>query len=358
MASKPHGIEGVHFVRRRLASGITRWHVYAWRGGPKIMEADGVRKPALTPDALTALVKAQSEKGQPRRDTFEGLAVAYLGSPDFRKLADYTRRDYRIWIDRARLEFGRASLRLFSDLRMRGSILEWRDKWAHAPRQAAYAMQVLSRVLSWGLQRGWVMHNPAAGMPSVYKADRSDVVWEDHEIEAVAAEMNAHVVRAFKLAAWTGLSRGDLVTLRWDEIKETHIERRRSKTGVEQIIPLFDETSALLANFPKSAVTVVTNHHGKPFTPRGLAMAVERARSEANEKRQDADKVAVGKTLHDIRGTFATRLMRRGFEDRDIDEIMGWETGKSARIRRRYISRRAVVISAIVRMREKSKKGT
>ncbi|MHA7870999.1 MAG: tyrosine-type recombinase/integrase [Hyphococcus sp.] len=204
-------------------------------------------------------------------------------------------------------------------------------------------MQVLSRILSWGVQRGWVMHNPAAGMPSVYKADRSDVVWEDHEIDAVAAEMKPHVARAFKLAAWTGLSRGDLVALRWDEIKETHIERKRSKTGVEQIIPLFDQTAALLAEFPRSAVTVVTSHHGKPFTPRGFGMAVERARKDAG--------VANGKTLHDLRGTFATRLMRHGFEDRDVDEIMGWETGKSARIRRRYISRKAVVISAIERMR-------
>lgn len=75
-------------------------------------------------------------------------------------------------------------------------------------------------------------------------------------------------------------------------------------------------------------------------------MAVERARTEAG--------VATGKTLHDLRGTFATRLMRAGFEDREIDEILGWEGGKSARIRRRYISRKAVVISAIERMRKRT----
>lgn len=55
--------------------------------------------------------------------------------------------------------------------------------------------------------------------------------------------------------------------------------------------------------------------------------------------------------FHNFRGTFATLFMKRGFEDRDIDEIMGWETGKSARIRSRYISRRAVVIAAVERFR-------
>ena len=44
------------------------------------------------------------------------------------------------------------------------------------------------------------------------------------------------------------------------------------------------------------------------------------------------------------------------FRDREIDEILGWETGKSARIRRVYIARKAVVISAIDRMRKRDKK--
>jgi site-specific recombinase XerD len=111
------------------------------------------------------------------------------------------------------------------------------------------------------------------------------------------------------------------------------------------VVPLFDETRALIAQCPKTAAgTVVTNAYGKAFTPRGFATAIECARTAA--------KVAEGKTLHDLRGTFATRLMVRGFEDREIDEIMRWETGKSARIRRRYISRKAVVMNAIERMRQ------
>jgi integrase len=326
------------------------------------MDAEGLAKPSLTPDALAALVKSHESRTEPRRDTFAGLAIAYQASPEYQRLAASTRREYSVWIDRAREEFGDASLRLFSDPRMRGEILKWRDKWAHAPRQSLYAIQVLSRILSWGIQRGWLMYNAAASTPSIYTADRSEIIWEDHEVEAVAAKMNAHVARAFKLAAWTGLARSDLVALRWDEVGNLYISRRRSKsrsrrTG-EQVIPLFDETRKILKGFKKTAVTVVTNQRGAPFTTRGFATAVERARNAANKDRKENEKIAVGKTLHDLRGTFATRLMRHGFEDRDIDEIMGWETGKSARIRRRYISRKAVVISAIERMRKQPKKRT
>lgn len=72
------------------------------------------------------------------------------------------------------------------------------------------------------------------------------------------------------------------------------------------------------------------------------------------EDARTAAGVDTGKTLHDLRGAFATRLMHNGFEDGEIDEILGWETGKSARIRRVYISRKAVVISAIERMRKRT----
>lgn len=307
------------------------------------MTADQVLKPALTPDAVAAFTEAHADKSLARPDTFAALIEAYLASPEFRTRADSTKRDYRRWCDAAKDELGTAKLTLFSDPRFRGDIIKWRDKWAHAPRAAHYAMQVLSRVCSWGLERGWITLNPTDAIVSTYSADRADIVWEDAEIEAVTAKMQPHVARAFKLAAWTGLARGDLIGLRWNEVGDLYISRNRNKTDVEQVIPLFDETRTLLKQFPKTAVTVVTNGRGRPFTVRGFAMAVERARKAA--------KMAQSKTLHDVRGTFATRLMRAGFEDREIDEILGWETGKSARIRRRYISRRAVVISAIERMR-------
>jgi integrase len=347
MGSGKADLTGVHFVARRLSDGRQRWHVYAWRGGPKIMDTVSASKPSLTAEAVAAFVTAHETKNEPRRDVFAGLVQGYLASPEYLKLAATTRKEWRVWIDRANEEFGDARLHLFSNPKMRGAILEWRDKWANAPRSADYALEVLSRVLSWGLQRGWVMHNPALGAPTLYRNDRSEIIWEDHEIEAVAAKMKPHVARGFRLAAWTGLARGDLVRLRWSEVGDLYISRRRGKTAVESVIPLFDETRAILAEFPKAAVTVLTNARKRPFTPRGFASAVEDARTAA--------KVATGKTLHDLRGTFATRLMRAGFEDREIDEIMGWETGKSARIRRVYISRKAVVISAIERMRKRDK---
>lgn len=343
MAGKPLELKDIHFVKARQKDGRRKWYVYAWRGGPKVMTAYGERKPALTPEAVEAYREANEHRHAVPQNTFHALTVEYLKSPEYTGLADATKKNYRRWVDKAVEEFGDASLRLFNDVRMRGEVMKYRDKWSASPRQSHYAIQVLSRVLAWGMQRGLVAQNPAASVPSLYKANRADVIWTEKEIAAVETKMQPHVKRAFRLAAFTGLALSDLVSLRWNEVGVDRIEHKRSKTGVKQIIPLFDEARTVLAEFPRTAVTVVTNKYGKPYTPRGFSMAVERARTDAG--------VAQGKHFHDLRGTFATLLMQRQFDDPVIDEILGWETGKSARIRRAYISRDAVIIAAIKQFR-------
>jgi len=348
-------LTGLHFVRTKRGPLASRWQVYAFRGGPRIMTVDQIAKPKLDTAALGKLVEARTKPAtKPQGDTFTALADAYLASPEYRRLADFTKRDYRRWIDRAKDEFKGAKVKWFDDPSMRADIIAWRDKWAHSPRQSRYALQVLSIVLDWGAERGWLMNNPVRMISKEYTANRSEIVWTDDEIEAVCKHMQPYIADAFRLAAWTGLARGDLVSLRWSEINNLYIQRKRNKTGVETIIPLFDQTRELLDKFKAtqrgrvvSSVFVVTTSRGKQFKPTGFATAVQRAHKAAG--------VAPGKTLHDIRGTFATRLMQAGFSDSEVDEMLGWDSGNSARTRRSYISRRTVVESAIKRFQERQK---
>jgi len=313
------------------------------------MTTDQLLKPRLSTAAVSALQEALATKGsnsvaEPR--TFADLANGYVLSSDYTGLRPATKRNWYPWIVAAKEEFGDASLRAMGDKRMRGSIRKWRDNWSHSPRQMDYAIQVLKRILSWGVDGGYLETNRASKFLPKYKADRSEILWTEEEINAVALAMHPHVARAFRFAAWTGLSRQDLVALRWDQVSELYIAKKRSKTDISQTVPVFDEAGALLDEFKKAgktALTVVTNRRGTPFTPRGFSMAVERARAEAG--------VAKGKTLHDLRGTFATHLMTAGFEDREIDQILGWTPGKSEKVRPFYISRKSIATSAILRMR-------
>ena len=56
-------LKGLHFVRsRRRRNGLSRWYVYAWRGGPVIAHFDCERKPSLSPRELRQVLKELEQK--------------------------------------------------------------------------------------------------------------------------------------------------------------------------------------------------------------------------------------------------------------------------------------------------------
>jgi len=51
------------------------------------------------------------------------------------------------------------------------------------------------------------------------------------------------------------------------------------------------------------------------------------------------------KHLHDLRGTFATRLIVAGHSDVEIAEVMGWAIDNVSTIRRTYVDQAHVVVA-------------
>lgn len=51
------------------------------------------------------------------------------------------------------------------------------------------------------------------------------------------------------------------------------------------------------------------------------------------------------KHLHDVRGTFATRLILAGLADADVAEVMGWPLERVSGVRRTYVDQSRVVVA-------------
>lgn len=344
-------IKGLWKMPVRLANGERRWYVYAWRGrgAPLLGTLDGECFPRTIPNDILAKYVAVTQARAPK-DTLEELIVEYLQSPEWRKLAMSTQREWRRWIDKARIQFGSGPLKAIEDRRFRGPLLKWRDSFAASPRSADYAMQVIGRVLSWGVSRGRLSVNVAEGVPSLYSSDRSEIIIEPHELAAFRATRPRKHGDALALACFTGLRRGDLVGLRWDQIDDLaiRVRTRKSRGKREAVIPLIDEARALIAALPRNAVQVLTHSRGGPWRPNSLTHVVEAG----------FDELMIEKRLHDARGTFATMLARAGFSDAEIAEAMGWAPERVAAIRRKYVDGRAVLLSAIERIRNANCKTT
>jgi integrase len=346
---------GLHIVKKLQPGKPVRWYVYAWRGGPQIFTKVGGAKPKASDEAIirAAAKVLETEPARRRFDDVAGLIADYKNSPEWRRLSVTTKPTWSGWLDRIRDEFGEAQLSAFEDRRMRGDILAWRDRWEAQPRSADMAIQVLSRLLSWGVDRTRLVNNVAEGIASLYENNRSDIIWLPNHFEAFNAQASIEVQEAVALAACTGLRRGDLVKLPRTAIGDHAIvwNTGKSRGRALVVIPLLAETKALLKSieerweaeqqaqrpsrrkpFPE---TVLSNSRWQSWTPMGFG-------SRFNDA-----KIASGieVNLHDLRGTFATRCMIAGLTDQEIADILGWTTKEVAAIRVKYVDQARVVVA-------------
>lgn len=329
---------GIHVVPSKTKAGKT-FYIYAWRGGPligKAMHERPVIDMALIAKANAARMEATTVK---HFDTLEEIITSYRAAPEFTKLRDSTKRDYRLWLDRISDKFGQAPLDVFEDRRMRKDVIDWRNQWAGKPRTADKAVVMLGTLLNHGIENGLLSVNIAAGIKHLHSVDKSDEIWERRHMRAFARAPK-HLRNALILAGLTGLRLGDLVRLDWANIGPNAIiiEKTR-KRGGRAVIPLLPETRKVLERIDGNTGTVLRNSRGQPWTESGLGSVFQKAKPKDFER-----------TIHDLRGTFATRLIMAGLTDEQAAMVMGWTAKRIAAIRARYVSAERVVIELAARL--------
>ena len=321
----------MHVVRKRLATGVDRWFVYAWRGGPCILKQDGAR-PVIGPDLQDRASQARMAQAGPNEDTIDGLISSYRRAPEYLKRAQTTKRDYDLWLDRISDRFGKAPIGAFADSRMRKPVIEWRDRWMETPRTADKAVGVLSILLGYGVHQGRLPINVAAGIRTLYRSDRSDLIWEREHMRAFARAPSP-LRDAIWLAGLTGLRLGDLVRVEWGNVGAHAITVRTRKRGGRAVVPITPLLRSALERRDWREGTLLRSSRGTAWSEDGLKTAFQRAKPEG-----------FARTFHDLRGTFATYLMRHRLTDSEIAMVMGWTARRVADIRARYVNEERTVL--------------
>src|SRR5262245_31367790 len=276
-----------------------RTYYYAWRGGPRLRGELG------SPEFIASYNEAHENLRRPDTGRFRSVVTLYRASDDYeKKLAASTKRNWAPWLDRIGFYFGDLRIAQFDrPEKIRPVIRRWRNQWADTPRTADYALQVLSRVLSYAVDPlGKIAANPCDGIKHLYSVDRSEIIWTESDIAEFKAVCSGELADAVDLAAHTGLRLGDLIRLSrshvgQDAVTLTTGKSRRRRTV---IIPLYDDLRAVLARIPKRATTILTSARQRPWTASGLSTAVQRAKEAANWEERDLH-------FHDLRGTAATK---------------------------------------------------
>lgn len=323
-----------------------RTYYYAWRGGPSLPGEPG------SPQFVKAYNEAIEDRKIPDASRLRALVTLYKASEDYKKLAERTRKEWGRWLDRIADHFGGLRIAQFDRHdKIRPIIRQWRSKWASKPRTADYGMQVLSRVLSHGVELGKLAGNPCEGIKGLYEGDRSEIIWTDADIATLKRACAAEVAHAVDLAAHTGLRLSDLLRVAWTHVEEDAIvfSTGKSRGRREAIIPLYDDLRAVLERIPKRSPTILTNTKRRPWKNNGFGTAINRAKISAGMADRDLH-------FHDLRGTAATKFYIAGLSVRVIAEILAWSEDQVEKIIRRYVARGAATKAAI-RMLNEARKG-
>lgn len=331
---------GVHKVTKRLASGEVAVYHYAWRGGPRLPGDPG------SAEFLAALAAAKAEAPAHHKGTLQEVFTAYQGSPAFTDLSPTTQAGYKRRLPAIEAEFGDMPIKALEDKRVRGELLDWRDKLAQrSPREADYHLAIIALILAWGLDRGRVPANPAARPGRLYNPDRTDHIWQDADVQAFLAKAGPQLRLPFLLALWTGQRRGDVLRMPWGAYDGATIRLTQSKGKRRVVVPLTADLRAVLDATKRRAAVICVTSRGTRWTGHGFSASFRKACIAAGIE---------GLTFHDLRGTAVTRLAAAGCTVPEIATITGHSLKTvEAMLDRHYLSRSiGMAESAIAKLEE------
>ena len=300
-------LKGVNTAKKRLADGSVKKYYYHRGTGKRIKGEPG------TPEFVASYAEA-AQRVPTDTGTFSSLITGFLESPEFNKLADKTRKDYRRYLDGLRDRFGTLPIEALSDRRIREDFFEWRDQYADKPRTADYAWSILRRILSWSYDRGKININHAINPGRLYDSDRSDLIWLPHHVEAFCKVASDELKLALMLAAFTGQRQGDLLKMTWGQYDGSWINHRQSKGKKKVPVPVHRDLKKVLDRVPRRSTLILT-------TPKDVPWKSDWFRNQWGKTAKAAGIRELH--FHDLRGTAVTMLAEAGCTPPEIAAITG-----------------------------------
>ena len=246
-------------------------------------------------------------------------------SPEWRRLAERTRHDYRRHLVALREIFGS---HLITSLTPR-VVFAYRNKLSDPntglmPRQNRYRLQVLQALLAYAVQIGELPSNPASKMRLVSNPPRR-AFWTDADVERfLAADPPPSIRLALMLGLWTGQRQADVLSLRWSDISahgwitlEQRKSRRAGRAAKRVAVPISHALAAELVRVDRRGVQVVLSESTKrPYRPDHFQARVARGHQASRPRRAPVPRSApVGC------GALGRGRMRGG-RDRQLDRAL------------------------------------
>jgi integrase len=280
---------------------------------------------------------SQQKEAAPRAGSFSALKLAYISSPEWKNLGERTKDNWRRDLERIERAWGELSVKGLEPKH----VLALRDQFAPTPAAANNLIKCLSALMSWSIPRGWRTSNPCAHIKKLKIGD-GYAPWDWEDIEHFKAHAPLHLWQAAALALYTGQRLGDVLEMRWSEIRENMIAVKQNKTGKPLWIPMHRDLEPIVAALPRSSLTLLTNTRGLPWTASGFKSSWGKALNEPKMVSLTEKELV----FHGLRKSAVVFLLEAGCTDAEVAAI----TGQSRQMVEHYareVNQKKLAMSAI-----------
>lgn len=143
----------------------------------------------------------------------------------------------------------------------------------------------------------------------------------EEEIEKLLASCSPHLLPIVEIALHTGMRKGELLGLTWDQVRDGFIYLAETKSGQGRQIPLDERATQVIKELK------VRNKWGSPYVflgPDGNQLKdVKKAFAGACRRAGIVDF-----TFHDLRHTFASHLVMKGANLKAVQRLLGHSDSK------------------------------
>ena len=249
--------------------------------------------------------------------TINALLVDYYESPEFRQLADGTRKVYKATLERiVRSKNGDKQVKSLT----RQGIIALRDRLE--PHASNTFLRAIRHLCRYAVERAKLEHDPTSGLRKA-KSKRTDGfhTWTVEEVEQFEARhpLGTKPHLALALLLYTAQRRSDIVKLGRQHEADggTSLRLRQKKGGEWLTLPIVAPLRAAIDATPTKGLTYIETAHGRPFSGAGFG----------NWFRDRCDEAGLPQcSAHGLRKAAATRLADAGATSHEIQSITGHKT--------------------------------
>lgn len=265
------------FLRKKVAKGKTYYYFDAGkddRGQRVLTKLPNIKDPRFGDCYARAKAERNRHKNNQGQLTFDGLIRSYEKSPEFRNLAPTTRDSYSRYLGVAnRLMRSKAGISPALKNVNRADFLKVRETLADTPGAANQTMRALGALFAWAVDNEKIDEekNPAKRLkrfkPEPHKK------WPEDLLEEALTDPQVGLPVA--LFYFTGQRINEVVRMSWSDIEGDYMRVYAQKTKAQLRVAMHPELAERLSGLEKTAVTILTNSNGRPWSRTGLRLKLQ-----------------------------------------------------------------------------------